>query len=205
MLGYQVKIWDHFLRQSPQADTLPVIIPVVLAQNRRKWAVSPRFRSLLGLPTSKESVWAQFVPDLTFRLIELAGLRFEEIAGTPLGIVTLRLLKAERPGDHLIREAVIQRLQFLLGQNEGTAVAGLSRHPEHAPTVNMSTTTKAKKSVSPSAAKRRHFRPDLPPISPESPMYGHDDLIGCVSIKVPSAAAARRALIRARIHADNHS
>lgn len=105
LLGYQIKIWDHFLRQSPQADTLPVIILVVLAQNRRKWALSPRFRALLGLQVGKESAWTQFVPDFTFRLIELAGLRFEEIAGTPLGIMTLRLLKAERTGD-LAGEAV---------------------------------------------------------------------------------------------------
>ncbi len=99
LLGYQVSIWDRFLRQSPQADILPIIIPVVLAQNRRKWTLVPRFRSLLGLPLGKESAWSQFVPDFTFRLIELAGLRFEEIAGTPLGILTLRLLKAERTGD----------------------------------------------------------------------------------------------------------
>ena len=60
---------------------------------------------MLGLQVGKESPWTQFVPDFTFRLIELAGLRFEEIAGTPLGIMTLRLLKAERTGD-LAGEAV---------------------------------------------------------------------------------------------------
>lgn len=105
LLGYLVRIWDRFLRQSPQADILPIVIPIVLAQNRRKWAVAPRFRALLGLPVGKESVWTQFVPDFVFRLVELAGLRFEEIAGTPLGILTLRVLKAERTGD-LMGEAV---------------------------------------------------------------------------------------------------
>ena len=53
--------------------------------------------------------------------------------------------------------------------------------------------------------KRLAFRPGLPSISPDSPLYGADDLIGCVNIGLPSDKESRRKHIRARIHADNHN
>jgi hypothetical protein len=42
-------------------------------------------------------------------------------------------------------------------------------------------------------------------ISADSPMHKHASAIGCVSIELPKTTEARRELIRARIHADNHS
>ncbi len=42
-------------------------------------------------------------------------------------------------------------------------------------------------------------------ISPDSPMHKHASAIGCVSIDLPKTTESRRELIRARIHADNHS
>jgi hypothetical protein len=50
----------------------------------------------------------------------------------------------------------------------------------------------------------RKIRAKLAPIPQSSPLHGHDDLIGCVSIDVPATSAKRRALIAERIHADNH-
>ncbi len=39
------------------------------------------------------------MPEFTFGLIQLATLPFKEIAGTALGTITLRVLKAERTGE----------------------------------------------------------------------------------------------------------
>jgi hypothetical protein len=76
----------------------------------------------------------------------------------------------------------------------------------------MSTLTKAraKKPARPARksatnGKRLVFRPDLPTITPESPLYGADDLVGCVNIGLPSDKESRRKHIRARIHADNNN
>jgi hypothetical protein len=70
---------------------MPVILPVVLAQNAEVWEVSPRFDSLLEIPADLEDSLQPFVPDFTYRLIQLAALPFDAIRGTPAGIMTLRV------------------------------------------------------------------------------------------------------------------
>ena len=105
LLTYQVRIWEQFRSAHPLAQTLPPILPIVLAQNNQTWSLSPRFHSLVDLPTEKDDdgqpALARFVPDFTFRLIQLAELPFDKISGTVLGILTLRVLKAEQTGDLL--------------------------------------------------------------------------------------------------------
>ena len=96
LLRYMVRIWEAWFKQHPAPARLPVILPIVLAQNAEVWELSPRFASLLDVPAGCEEALAPFVPDFTFRLIQLAALPFEAIRGTPAGIMTLRVMKAER-------------------------------------------------------------------------------------------------------------
>lgn len=103
LLSYQLRIWEQFRSAYPLSKTLPPIIPIVLAQNNQTWSLSPRFHALFDLPVASEdaarSDLAGFVPDFSFRLVQLANLPFEKITGTVLGILTLRVLKAEQTGD----------------------------------------------------------------------------------------------------------
>ena len=96
LLRYMVRIWEDRLKRQPAPASLPVILPIVLAQNAEVWELSPRFASLLDLPAGCEEALAPFVPDFTFRLIQLAAVPFEAIRGSPAGIMTLRVMKAER-------------------------------------------------------------------------------------------------------------
>ncbi len=96
LLRYQVRIWEDHLRKNPKALKLPVILPVVIAQNAEPWHLSPRFADLLHLPDGLDAALAGRFPDFVFRLIELAELPFDKIVGTPSGILILRTLKAER-------------------------------------------------------------------------------------------------------------
>jgi hypothetical protein len=64
---------------------------------------------------------------------------------------------------------------------------------------------KLARKTAPPARSRLKFRADLPPITPASPLYGLDDIIGSVSAGLPSDKASRRAHLRSRIHADNHN
>ncbi len=100
LLRYMVRIWETHLKLETGA-LLPVIVPVVLAQNDRYRETKPDLASLLEIPVELEDVLRPFVPDFAFRLIQLAELPFESIAGTPAGIMILRILKAERSGDLL--------------------------------------------------------------------------------------------------------
>ena len=69
---------------------------------------------LFDLPTGLEPDLRPFIPDFTFRLIQLANLPFESIVGTPAGIMTLRVMKAERMGgllsDIVWDEAMMEQL-----------------------------------------------------------------------------------------------
>lgn len=95
LLRYLVRIWEGCLRDAPRRP-LPVIVPVVLAQNARPWNLSERFSALIGAPEDLRGGLARYIPDFGFHLVQLAALPFDKIVGTPLGIVTLRVLKAER-------------------------------------------------------------------------------------------------------------
>ena len=96
LLRYQVRIWEEHLRKHPEAAKLPVILPVVVAQNAESWRLSPRFADLLDVPEDLGDALAGSYPDFVFRLIELAEVPFDKIVGTPSGILILRALKAER-------------------------------------------------------------------------------------------------------------
>ena len=96
LLRYMVRIWEAWLKKHPGPIRLPVILPIVLAQNAEVWDMSPHFTNLLDIPDGLEDDLRPFIPDFTFRLIQLASLPFEAIRGTPAGILTLRVMKAER-------------------------------------------------------------------------------------------------------------
>lgn len=96
LLRYMVRIWESWLKKHPAPATLPVILPIVLAQNAEVWELSPHFASLLNIPADLEDELRPFIPDFTFRLIQLAALPFDAIRGTPAGILILRVMKAER-------------------------------------------------------------------------------------------------------------
>ncbi len=114
LLRYMVRIWENFRASSPQTKKLPVILPVVLAQNAEKWEFSTQFSSLLDIPEEVDAETRPFVPDFAFRLVQLAELPFERITGTASGMLILRTLKAEQTaellGDAVWDEGLIERV-----------------------------------------------------------------------------------------------
>ncbi|EIP96926.1 hypothetical protein OpiT1DRAFT_01353 [Opitutaceae bacterium TAV1] len=96
---YRQDIWETFLKEHPGAPGLPVIIPVVIAHNKTAWDVRPRFDwRLFDLPAEGKPDLSAYLPAFDFELLQLAQLPFDKIAGTPLGIMTLRVFKAQREG-----------------------------------------------------------------------------------------------------------
>ena len=55
------------------AASLPVIFPVVLAQDRRIWKLSTQFSALFGNAASLDFL-RPFLPDVAFRLIHRAAI-----------------------------------------------------------------------------------------------------------------------------------
>jgi predicted nucleic-acid-binding protein len=75
---------------------LPPILPLVLAQDNKSWETSSRFTDLIQAPAGLAAAIQKHTPDFEFRLVELCSMPYEKILGTPMGILTLRALKAEK-------------------------------------------------------------------------------------------------------------
>ncbi len=104
LLRYMVRIWEASLAKLP-GEPLPVILPVVLAQNDCAWKLPSSFAALFDMPDSLSEDVKPFIPDYIFRLVQLAEIPFEAIRGTPAGIMVLRVMKAER-SNSLLDKAV---------------------------------------------------------------------------------------------------
>jgi hypothetical protein len=96
LLTYMVRIWSDHLRNNPGSTKLPPILPLVLAQDNKPWKSSTRFADLIDIPEEVGEELKKHIPDFEFQLVELYRMPFEKILGTPLGILTLRALKAEK-------------------------------------------------------------------------------------------------------------
>jgi hypothetical protein len=98
VLAYMVRIWTEEAKAVPGAARLTPIIPVVVAQDNKVWKTSTRFHDLFHLPPEQWEEVRSYMPDFSFRLLQLVELPFEGIVGTPDGRLALRALKAQAVG-----------------------------------------------------------------------------------------------------------
>ena len=101
LLRYMVRVWGRKPQTRRASTRLVPILPVVLTQCVDSWKRPARFHSLFD---ESGKVWAAanaFTPDFRFKLVQLRELGFDEIRGTPGGILTLRALKASSSGELL--------------------------------------------------------------------------------------------------------
>jgi predicted transposase YdaD len=101
LLSYMVRIWKRQAREGGPSTKLAPILPLVLAQDSDRWRTSTRFHELFAFPQSSWAAIRDCTPDFAFRLLELVDLPYEDIHGTPEGILTLRSLRAEPLGELL--------------------------------------------------------------------------------------------------------
>jgi predicted transposase YdaD len=100
LLRYKVGIWHRWEQISDNRPPYPQIVSIVLAQNGSVWNVDPSFSSLFSF-TGPDDPMRRYLPDFLYELIQLAAIPFDAIRSTPDGILTLRVLKAERSGELL--------------------------------------------------------------------------------------------------------
>ena len=105
LLSYILRIWERFAKDKPPPAKLPAVLPIVLAQGRRPWKTVPRLEALIDLPKECAEILRPWQPALAYQLLELVGIPYTALAGTPEGILTLRALKAE-PMDELLGDAL---------------------------------------------------------------------------------------------------
>jgi predicted transposase YdaD len=101
LLSYMIRIWKNQAREGGPSAKLAPILPLVLAQDKDRWKTATRFHELFAFPHDGWDAVRDCTPDFAFRLLELVNLPYEDIQGTPEGVLTLRSLKAEPLGELL--------------------------------------------------------------------------------------------------------
>ncbi|MEM9445799.1 MAG: Rpn family recombination-promoting nuclease/putative transposase [Verrucomicrobiota bacterium] len=96
LLRYMVRIWEQFLKQIPDAKKLPVILPIVLHQNKDEWKVSKKFSDLLDIPNLFKASVTPYTPDFSYEVVDLAAISPEQIQGHVAYRAALSLMKAAR-------------------------------------------------------------------------------------------------------------
>ena len=92
LLRYMVRIWDAYFRAHPHAKHLPPVYPIVLHQHHRPWRDPPSLADLFHLPDGL--TFPDWLPNLSFQLIDLAALPFSALRQQTLSSALLAIMKA---------------------------------------------------------------------------------------------------------------
>ncbi|HLP57522.1 MAG TPA: Rpn family recombination-promoting nuclease/putative transposase [Candidatus Deferrimicrobium sp.] len=88
-LKYMLRIWELHLKQNKNAETLPVIIPIVIYHGPRKWEVDKRFIALF----KAAGYIKKYIPDFKYNLYDISHVPDEEIKGAVLLRILFMTLK----------------------------------------------------------------------------------------------------------------
>ena len=125
LLGYCVQVWQRWRRQHKDQERLPLLVPMVFYQGRRRWEFAREFADLV---TGAEQEW-RWVPRFEHLLID----QTEQDAESVTGAVATRLLQIVMMA--AFREAPVELLQWaarLIGElypDEG--FEGVAMHVEY--------------------------------------------------------------------------
>ena len=125
LLGYCVQVWQRWQRQHKDQERLPLLVPMVFYQGRRRWEFAREFADLV---TGAEPEW-RWVPRFEHLLID----QTEQDAESVTGAVATRLLQIVMMA--AFREAPVELLQWaarLIGElypDEG--FEGAAMHVEY--------------------------------------------------------------------------
>lgn len=117
LLSYILRIWERFAQNHPHPAKLPAILPVVLAQGKIPGKTSTNLEDLIDLSPSVAGILRPWQPTLIYHLLELVRIPYQQIAGTPEGVLTLRALKAEPVGELLEDALWDEPLLFSLSES----------------------------------------------------------------------------------------
>jgi hypothetical protein len=94
LLNCAVRIWQQTSKTRPASASMIPILPIVLTQSGEGLKNVETFHSLFLQEGPVWELFKSYTPNFAYRIVHLKRLRFDEIRGTPAGILTLRALKA---------------------------------------------------------------------------------------------------------------
>jgi len=103
-LGYVTRTWERLIRAAG-GDRLPPLLCVVVAQSPHAWAGPVNLAHLVRLSPEATGALRSYQPSLGLHVVDLFSIPYDQIFGTPDGVLALRALKAQPTGE-LLSEAV---------------------------------------------------------------------------------------------------
>lgn len=95
MLRSVVGVWDRYLREHPQAQHLPLVIPLVIHHGRTPWTGPTRLQDLIGADPDAREAGKPYLPQFEFLLDDLAGVDAQQLAErglSPASFITFLML-----------------------------------------------------------------------------------------------------------------
>jgi predicted transposase/invertase (TIGR01784 family) len=83
-LRYMVRVWERWLRDHPDARSLPIVLPLLLHHGDGRWKVAQDFHSLLAGDPEFLAAVQPYQPMFRFLLDDLGALTLEELADRSL-------------------------------------------------------------------------------------------------------------------------
>jgi hypothetical protein len=106
LLRYEVRIWDRWLKENPNARLIPAILPVVMHHSAEGWTAEVTFESLLDVDAELLETIAPYVPRFRFLLDDISAASDEALrsrAMSALGKLVLWCLRNARSPEEIVR------------------------------------------------------------------------------------------------------
>jgi len=111
------RVWDRFVRDHPDAEHLPAIIPIVVCHDPKGWSAPRRFADLIDPSPSEVPELARLTPDFEPIVDDLNLATDEQLLARAMGLfatlVAIFLRDARTPGRVL---PMLDRVASLLGE-----------------------------------------------------------------------------------------
>jgi hypothetical protein len=73
MLRYVVLLWDSILRNQPDLQRLPVVLPIVIHNGKSRWTSPLELSELISVPDNLRQLFSNLVPSFRFVLDDLSA------------------------------------------------------------------------------------------------------------------------------------
>jgi hypothetical protein len=120
-----VRIWERFLLNNPKAKKLPIIYPIVLHQNNRKWNAPTQLTELFDTQND-EDLQSLLLVQSSFCLIDLAELSFDKLRENIIANGLLAIMKAiEAPDSAKVLDPVLDIVGLALSGENNTKLLAM--------------------------------------------------------------------------------
>lgn len=129
LLRYMVRIWERWLEQTPDAKSLPIILPLVLSHAPQGWTAPRSMNALYDAPAQVLDDAGPWVPDFEFAVDDLSQQSDEALRGRTadaLAKLVVMLLKHARTKDEISSLVLewIDLVQTVVKAPSGVAALG---------------------------------------------------------------------------------